>query len=384
MKALVFDASSQKWESSRGFELRDIAAPVLDEARDSADADRVIIKIRYAGVCGTDRSIWTRSAFRDQIAKSIAAERKTYRVLGHELFGEIIALGSGVKNFTVGDYATCESHVACNQCYQCAHSEQHVCTNEKILGISTDGGFAEYIKVPAYIVWKTDISRIRPEVAAVQEPFGNAVHAASKTDMNNKTVAISGLGPIGLFLTLIARTMGAKKIIGIDLNPRALEMACKLGIDEAILLRNISSGNERSFAHNQEVIDEIMHVTGGVGADVSFEMAGFNDSVNNCLFATRRGGEIVLFGIKNGDVVVEDHNRLIVQGYTIHCVIGRQLWKTWETTRRLLEDTRNGIQEKIFNDILEQETSILPIARYTKETCEEMMRAHVKMLIQFS
>lgn len=166
MKALVFDASSQKWESSRGFELRDIAAPVLDEARDPADADRVIIKIRYAGVCGTDRGIWTRSAFRDQIAKSMALEKKTYRVLGHEFFGEIIALGSGVKNFTVGDYATCESHIACNQCYQCAHSEQHVCTNEKILGISTDGGFAEYIKVPAHIVWKTDISRIRPEVAA--------------------------------------------------------------------------------------------------------------------------------------------------------------------------------------------------------------------------
>ena len=384
MKALVFDASSQKWESSRGFELRDIAAPVLDEARNPADADRVIIKIRYAGVCGTDRGIWTRSAFRDQIAKSMALEKKTYRALGHEFFGEIIALGSGVKNFTVGDYATCESHVACNQCYQCAHSEQHVCTNEKILGISTDGGFAEYIKVPAHIVWKTDVSRIRPEVAAVQEPFGNAVHAASKTDMNNKTIAIFGLGPIGLFLALIARTMGAKKIIGIDPNPRALEMGRKLGIDEAILLRNISSGNERPFAHNQEVIDEIMRVTGGVGADVSFEMAGFNDAVNNCLFATRRGGEIVLFGIKNGNMVIEDHNRLIVQGYTIHCVIGRQLWKTWETTRRLLEDTSNGIQEKIFNDILEKEASILPIERYTKETCEEMMRAHVKMLIQFS
>ena len=386
MKALIFDASSREWETSRGFELRDIALPALDEARDPADADRIIIKIRYAGVCGTDRGIWTRSAFRDQIAKSMDAENKTYRVLGHELFGEIIALGSRVKNFAVGNMATCESHVVCNQCYQCVHSEQHVCTNEKILGISTDGGFAEYIKVPAHIVWKTDVSQIRPEVAAVQEPFGNAVHAASKTDVDNKTIAIFGLGPIGLFLTLTARVMGAKKIIGIDPNPRALEMARKLGIDEAILLRNvsISSDRELAFAHNQEVIDEIMRVTGGVGTDVSFEMAGFNDAVNNCLFATRRGGEIVLFGIKNGDAIIEDHNRLIVQGYTIHCVIGRQLWKTWETTRNLLEDAGNGIQEKIFNDILEKGASILPIERYTRETCEEMMRTHVKMLIQFS
>lgn len=379
MKALVFDPSSHEWETSRGFELCDIVVPVLDESRDPADANQVIIKMQYAGVCGTDRGIWTRSAFRDQILKSIKAQSNTYRILGHELFGEVTACGSHVKNVTVGDKITCESHAVCNECYQCLRGEHNVCTNEKILGISTDGGFAEYIKVPAHIVWKTDTTKIRPEIAVMQEPFGNAVHAASKTDFNGKIIAIFGLGSIGLFLTLIARAMGAKKIIGIDPNPRACDMARQLGIDEVIVLE---STNE--VGHNKEAIGHIMKMTGNTGADVSYEMAGFNDSINNCIASTRRGGAIILFGIKNGDVVIEDYNRVIVQGYTIHCVIGRRLWETWETTRRLLEDTHNGIQEKIFNVIINKgDGTIMPIAQYTKEVFEKKMATHSKILIKF-
>lgn len=379
MKALVFDPSSHEWETSRGFELRDIVVPVLDESRDPLDANQVIIKMQYAGVCGTDRGIWTRSAFRDQILKSIKAQSNTYRILGHELFGEVIACGSRVKNIGVGDKVTCESHAVCNQCYQCLRGEHNVCTNEKILGISTDGGFAEYIKVPAHIVWKIDITKIRPEIAVMQEPFGNAVHAASKTDFNGKTIAIFGLGSIGLFLALIARAMGAKKIIGIDPNPRACDMARQLGIDEAIVL-DING----EIGHNKEAIGQIMKMTGDMGVDVSFEMAGFNDSINNCLASTRRGGTIILFGIKNGDVVIEDYNRVIVQGYTIHCVIGRRLWETWETTRQLLEDTHNGIQEKIFNVIINKgDGTIMPIGEYTSEVFEKKMAMHPKILIKF-
>lgn len=382
MKALIFDSDNQKWESSRGFELRDIAAPVLDESRDPADADQVIIHIQYAGVCGTDRGIWTRSAFRDQILASIEAQKNTYRVLGHELFGEICRVGSKVGHIAIGDKVTCESHVVCNQCYQCLRGEQHVCTNEKILGISTDGGFAQYAKVPAHIVWKVDTAKIRPEVAAMQEPFGNAMHAATKTDVSGKTIAIFGLGPIGLFLTLIAKNFGAKKIIGIDPNPRAREMAMRLGIDEVVALP--VDKKQVAYSHNKEVIDKIMSMTDGVGTDVSFEMAGFNDAVNNCLAATRRGGNIILFGIKNGDITIEDYNRVIIQGYTLHCVIGRRLWETWESTSRLLEDTRNGIQEKMFDVILNKgEGTIMSIGEYTEKIFEKKMAEHPKILIKF-
>ncbi|KKW29399.1 MAG: Threonine 3-dehydrogenase [Parcubacteria group bacterium GW2011_GWA2_52_8] len=118
--------------------------------------------------------------------------------------------------------------------------------------------------------------------------------------------------------------------------------------------------------------------------DVSFEMAGFNSSFNNALMATRRGGNVILFGIKTGDFILQDYNRLIVRGLTLHAVIGRQIWKTWETTRKLMESIDNGIQEKIFNIILNRgEGTILPIAEYSKERFEKMMAEHPKFLIQF-
>lgn len=386
MKALVFDKSKTDWETSKGFELVDIPEPVLDEKKNPSDADYVIIKVHYAGVCGTDKGIWNRQAFRDAILNTIDEQVKNggnpYRIIGHEFFGEIVKVGSKVKNIKVGDFASCESHVVDNKCYNCLHGQKEVCMNEKILGISHDGGFAEYAKVPAHVVWKTDTSKIRPEVAAMQEPFGNAVHAASKVDLKGKSVAIFGLGPIGMFLTIVVKGLGASSIIGVEPNPIAQDMAKKLGIDYVIPLK--PSKGDKPYAHDAAVTDEIKKITNGIGVDVSFEMSGFNSSVNNCLYATRRGGEIVLFGIKQGDFVFEDFNRLIVHGFTFHAVIGRQIWQTWDTTKALMENVSNGVQEKLFNTILDRgHGTILPISEYNKEKFEEMMLKHPKFLIQF-
>lgn len=437
MQALIFDTARGAWESSIGFEKADVPEPVIDEKNNPADAAAVIIKVHYAGVCGSDRGIWNRTAFRDQILGSIAAEgrggapgtmshgylagqhRATsavplpmlrdiismplsslspqglapkgrtisatgYRILGHEFFGEVVSVGSAVTRAKVGDFATCESHMVCNACYQCQRGEHHVCTNEKILGISHDGGFCEYAKVPEHIVWVTDTARIRPEIAALQEPFGNAVHAASKVDLAGKTIALFGLGPIGMMLSLVIRGMGAAAIIGVDPNPVAREMAQRLGIDYAIPIASGAVSKEKPYAHDPAVTDEIMRITGGIGTDASFEMAGFNASVNNALFSTRRGGDIVLFGLKNGDFVFEDYNRLIVRGFTLHAVIGRQMWRTWETTKALLQDRANGIQNKLWNVVLaEGRDTIMPIGEYTKDAFEKKMAAHPKILLQF-
>ncbi len=381
MQALIFDAS-HGWESSFGFEKTEVPAPAIDEKNNPSDAEAVIIKVHYAGVCGSDRGIWRRQAFRDQILGSLAEEKRSYRIIGHEFFGEVAAIGSRVTRAKIGDFATCESHVVCNQCYQCLRGEHHVCTNEKILGISQDGGFAEYVKVPEHIVWVTDTGRIRPEIAAMQEPFGNAVHAASKVDLTGKTIALFGLGPIGMMLSLVIRGLGATAIIGVDPNPVAREMARRLGIDYTIALG--PGSKEKPYARDGAVTDEIMRITGGVGADASFEMAGFNSSVNNALFSTRRGGDIILFGLKNGDFILEDYNRLIVRGFTLHAVIGRQMWRTWETTRSLLENHANKIQEKLFTVLLaEGRDTIMPIADYTKESFEKKMATHPKILLQF-
>lgn len=383
MKALIFNKKTTDWDSSKGFELADVPNPELVEG----DENKVIVRVHFAGVCGSDRGIWYRQAFKDQILGSLATEGSDTRVIGHEHFGEVVEVGSKVTKVKVGNFVSAESHIVCNQCFQCKNGQQNVCTNEKILGISHPGIFAEYVKLPEHVLWPTDTGRIRPEVAACQEPFGNAVHAASKVDLKGKTVAIFGLGPIGQFLVLVARGMGAKTIIGVEPNPVALEMAKKLGIDYVIPLevkgeRDKVKGN--TYQHNPEVTDEINRITDGLGVDVSFEMAGFNSSVNNCLYATRRGGDVVLFGIKTGDFVFEDFNRMIVRGFTIHNVIGREVFGTWKITRELLEDPSNQIQEKIWNVILNGgNDTIININNYSKELFEDKMNKHPKILVQF-
>lgn len=387
MKALIFDTTLGSWDETRGFELADVPEPVLDESVNSADADKVLLKVHYAGICGTDRGIWNRAAFKDQILGSIKAEGNTRRILGHEFFGEIVKLGSKVNKVApyplkIGDFGSPESHVVCNKCFQCELGEKHVCTNEKILGISHDGGFAQFVKLPGHIIWKTDTSAIRPELGAMQEPFGNAVHAATKVPLKGKTIAIFGLGPIGLFLTLVARGLGASTIIGVEPNPVSQEMAKRLGIDYVIPL---SPPRKDVLPHHRDeaVIKKIEELTGGLGVDVSFEMAGFNSSFNNAIFATRRGGDMIAFGIKIGDFVLEDYNRFIVRGLTVHAVIGRRLPETWEITQKLFADRTNKIQENIWNVILDRgKETILPLAEYTKEKFEEMMAKHPKILIE--
>lgn len=380
MKALIFDTKKQDWAKSVGFIKADMPMPVLKPG----DKESVIIKVRYAGVCGSDKGIWYRSAFGEQIQNSLKAEKKTQRIIGHEFCGDIVQAGSEVKkkyNLKPGDFVSAESHVVCNRCYQCKRGEKNVCTNEKILGISHDGCFAEYIKIPAHIVWKNNLEKIRPEVAAVQEPFGNAVHAASKSELKGNTVAIFGLGPIGLFLLLAVKGMGAKKVTGVDPNPQAIAMAKKLGINEAIHLKNIKSND---YHHNSELIKKINSLTAGVGVDVSFEMSGFNSSLNNTIFSTRRGGDVILFGIKSGDAILENYNQLIVRGQTLHAVIGRQVFETWETTKRLMENKKNGVQDAIWNTILNKgRDTILSIDDYTPKKFEQMLSEHPKFLIKF-
>ncbi|HVY67325.1 MAG TPA: alcohol dehydrogenase catalytic domain-containing protein [Patescibacteria group bacterium] len=385
MNALIFDKAKSSWQNSRGFDLADIPEPKLG----ADDNDKIIIKVRYAGVCGTDRGIWNRQAFRDAILNSIDEQIKnggnSYRVIGHEFFGEIVEVGNDIKDFKKGDWVACESHVVCNKCLQCLNDQKNVCTNEKILGISLDGGFAEFAKVPGQVAWKVNLDKIRPEVAVLHEPFGNAVHAASKTDLKGKTVAIFGLGPIASFLVVIAKGLGAKTIIGVEPNDKALDMGKKLGVDYVIPLRNtkgMKDENEKPYAHNPEVVEQIMKLTDGLGVDVAFEMAGFNSSVNNAIASVRRGGEVILFGLKNGDFVFEDYNRLVMKGITMHCVAGREIWRTWEIAKKLLED--KTVQDRLFSVLLQGgRGTILNIGDYTRERFEQMMAENPKILIKF-
>ena len=207
MWALTFDRSREDWACSTGLVREQVPEPILDERAESADGSRVLVKVKYAGFCGSDRGIWSRKSFGDMILSSLDDEGRDKRVVGHEMLGEIVAVGSRVTEkygYRPGDIVSTESHIVCGACAQCRRGEYHVCAKDKIIGISQDGCFAEYIKLPAKALWPTDLSKIRPEVGAIQEPFGNAVHACQVTDLRGANVAILGTGTIGLFACLIA------------------------------------------------------------------------------------------------------------------------------------------------------------------------------------
>jgi threonine 3-dehydrogenase len=259
-----------------------------------------------------------------------------------------------------------------------------VCTDERIIGISRDGGFAEYIKLPASVIWRTDVNKIRPEVAVVQEPFGNAVHACTAVDLRGKSVAIFGCGAIGQFTIMIAKALGASRVIGIEPNPINADLARKLGADDVVSFK-VETGDERNgWKAYPEVVEQVVRFSGIDGVDVAMEMAGQNSSVNNALASVRRGGDVVLFGLKSGDFKIQDFQRNIVKGINIHSVIGRRLFETWELTKNLLEARENGIQDKIWNIMLNRgKDTIVDAEDFDPETFEKKIGKHPKLIIRW-
>lgn len=386
MWALTFDRSREDWDTSTGLVKERVPRPALDEGRDSADGSRVIVRVKYAGFCGSDRGIWYRKAFGDMILGSLAEEGRSKRVVGHEMLGEIVDVGSRVTEkhgYRVGDVVSTESHIVCGTCYQCRLGEFHVCLKDKIIGISQDGCFAEYIKLPAKALWRTDLAKIRPEVGAVQEPFGNAVHACQVSDLRGRTVAVLGTGTIGLFAVLIARGMGARKVIGVEPDPKNRAMAERLGCD--VVLTPGKPPPDEPWRADPDLHAQILELTDGVGVDTALEMAGFNSSVNNAIRITRRGGDVVLFGIKNGEAVLQDAHRVIMNGLRLHGVVGRRLFRTWEMTRTLLEQRDNGIHDAIWDVILNRgEDTIAPIESWDRQAFQGVIERHPKAVIRFA
>ncbi|NCG17787.1 MAG: zinc-binding dehydrogenase [Rhodobacterales bacterium] len=385
MRALTFDRTRETWEGSTGMVMEQLSEPVLDEKTNGSDRSKVILRVLYSGFCGSDRGIWSRKSFGDMIDDSLDEDGGNKRIFGHEMLAEIVAVGSRVTpkyGYKPGDIVSTESHIVCGTCFQCRRGEFHVCARDKIIGISVDGCFAEYAKLPAKALWPTDINKIRPEVASIQEPFGNAVHACQVTDLRGKTVAIMGTGAIGLFAILVAKGMGAAKVIGVEPNLHHRTLATRLGCDHVLTPRR--APKHEPHIHDPDIREAIIDLTEGVGADVSLEMAGFNDSVNNAIQSTRRGGKVVLFGVRNGPAVLEDAHRVVMNGLSLHGVVGRQLFGTWEVTKALLEQSDNGIQQAIWDVMLNKGEAVYDTQDWQRDAFEDVLGKHPKAILKWA
>lgn len=385
MWALTYDRETDPWETTLGLRKTEVERPMIDETKDYHDRSSVLVKPIMTGFCGSDRGIWFRSSFKDMIFRSLDRDRKSTRVIGHELLGKIVALGADARRsfgLEVGDIVSTESHIICGACYQCRIGDTHVCADDKIIGISEDGCFAEAVKLPAKALWRTNIEKIRPEVAAVQEPFGNAVHACTKVNLRGKRVAIVGCGTIGLFAVAVARAMGANYIIGVEPMENHAEMARRLGAD--VVLRPNGAGDKTSHLSDPELTQQIRKLTDGVGVDVALEMTGINSSVNNAIHAVRRGGDVILFGLKTGDAVIQNFDRLIVDGISLHSVIGRRIFETWHIVRHLLESRDPNIHDLIWEVILNRgEGTMIDFREYDAAAFQKAISTYPKVLIKY-
>ncbi len=276
----------------------------------------VLIRVHYAGLCGTDLHIadWDKWA---------QGRVKPPLVVGHEFAGEVAELGSEVESqFERGQLVTAEGHIICGHCSQCRTGNGHICQNTQIIGVDRDGAFADYIAMPATNVMP--LGEISTRIGAVMDPLGNAFHSVLSTEISGNSVLILGCGPIGCFAVGIARAAGASRVIATDVKETRLELAGRMGAD--VLLD----------AKSEDIPTRVFEETGGAGADIVCEMSGHPDAINNAFASARLGGRVQLLGLPSGTVPVDFSNDVIFKGLTIYGVIGRRMYETWLQMQRFL------------------------------------------------
>jgi len=349
----------------------------------------VLVKVRAASLCGTDAHIYN---WDPSIGGKIAAATDNLArplILGHEFCGEVVEVGAKVAGvgegarepIRRGDLVSAESHIVCGACYQCRNGQFHVCVRERIIGVHRDGGFAEYIAIPARCAWINDPAIVPVEVACVEEPFGNAVHAATEYDPRDRCVVIFGVGPIGLFSIIVAAAEGAARIIAVDTSAYRLELATRVGAHAALRTEPVPAGDGAGRARERErLVGLLRDAAAPWEIDLVMEMSGHPDALDAGLRAVRRGGKLVLFGLpREASVTFQRYSEdVIFGGVTLKGIIGRKLYDTWQRTRALT--ARPDVRDKIRSVI----THVVPLARYEEAFQKMLARESGKVVMRVS
>lgn len=270
--------------------------------------NEVVVRVRATSLCGTDYHIYRWDAWAQ-------SRIRPPRILGHEMYGEVVAVGRAVTTLRPGDLVAAESHITCGKCFQCRTGNAHVCRDYRILGVDRDGSFAEYVALPEAVCWRTH-SGVPAEWACLQEPLGNSVHAVLSEDVTGHNLLVTGCGPTGLFAIAIARTAGAATIIATDVSPYRLGLAQQVGASVVL---------EAERAHPETVLD----LTAGEGVDAALEMSGHPQAVKLCFATVKNAGRVVLFGIPSQRVELDLANDIIFKGVRVYGITGRRLFDTW-------------------------------------------------------
>ena len=303
MKALV------KSRAEVGLWLEDVPEP-------SIGINDVLVRVRYTGICGTDVHIYQ---WDDWARKTIPVPM----VIGHEFVGQIVAVGSNVNDFYPGDIVSGEGHVVCGRCRNCLAGRRHLCAQTQGVGVNRPGGFAEYISLPMTNIWRHD-PKINQEVAAIFDPFGNAVHTGLSFPVLGEDVLITGAGPIGIMAIPVVQHAGARHVVVTDLNPFRLDLARKMGATLAV------NPMETPIAEVQKQLGMLE------GFDVGLEMSGNGQALHDMIANMSHGGKIAILGIPAKEMAI-DLRKVVFNMITIKGIYGREMYETWYKMSVLLE-----------------------------------------------
>ncbi len=290
-------------------------AELVERPVPSPGPGEVLLKMEAASICGTDSHLYNWDAWAAEILKPPI-------ILGHELAGRVVVSGAGVTRVRDGDLVGVESHIVDWTCTQCRSGQAHLCRNLQVIGANVDGGFAEFVVIPEANAIESN--GLDPAVVALQEPMGNAVHAAFVEPIEGRTVAVTGCGPIGLCAVAVAKAAGASLVIATDVEPYRLEMAARMGADLAI------DGREA------DLVPRVLEATSGDGVEVVLEMSGAQPALDTALAIITRGGRISLLGIFSQPATIDLSDMVIQKGVRLYGIYGRRLYDTWERTQGLL------------------------------------------------
>ncbi len=276
----------------------------------------VLIRVLRTGICGTDLHIHSWDAW---AAKTIP----TPMTIGHEFVGEIVELGSNVTDFEPGDIVSGEGHLVCGRCRNCMAGQRHLCNRTQGIGVNRPGAFADYIALPVTNIWK-HASGIDLDVAAIFDPFGNAVHTALTFPVLGEDVLITGAGPIGLMAAAVVRQASARHVVITDVNDYRLQLARHMGVSRAVDARSIRLRDVQTELGMRE------------GFDVALEMSGNPTAFREMLDNMAHGGRIAMLGIPSEEIAI-DWNKVVFNMLTIKGIYGRQMYETWYMMTALLQ-----------------------------------------------
>ncbi|MBP2477781.1 threonine 3-dehydrogenase [Crossiella equi] len=303
MKALV------KAKDEPGLWLEDVPMPVVG-------ADDVLVRVLRTGICGTDLHI---QDWDDWATRNVPVGLVT----GHEFAGEVVEVGSAVREVAVGDLVSGEGHLVCGKCRNCLAGRRHLCARTKGLGVHHNGAFAEYVALPATNAW-VHRNEVDLDVASIFDPFGNAVHTALSFPIVGEDVLITGAGPIGVMAAAVAKHAGARSVVITDVSPYRLELAEKVGVSLALDV----SKHTIADAQKQLGLKE--------GFDIGLEMSGQPVALRDMIANMTHGGRIAMLGLPSKEIPV-DFSTVVLNMLTIKGIYGREMFETWYSMSVLLE-----------------------------------------------